>query len=308
MRGTTKDKYISLIPVGGLCNRLRAVMSAVNIAVKTGVPCKIYWNKDKSCNCRFSDLFETPHLDGVYVIENTSMTHSIGGKENPLPFILQILRYDTCIYNFGIDEENEEIFRYIKPRSKKILLRSCYQMYNYDAVSMSVLRPRKEIMDRVDDIAGKFGKRTIGLHIRGTDNIQSKTHSPFETFASIIEKKLSIDEDTNFFLATDEEKYKRRMKEMFGKRIITCRTELERGSVEGMKGALTDLYCLSRTDYIIGSYFSSFSEIAALIGGKKEVKALAEPALEYSSAESFRVRFFSCPVLGKSLYYRTFGR
>ena len=74
--------------------------------------------------------------------------------------------------------------------------------------------------------------------------------------------------DVRFFLATDDAEIKRRLLDRFGEdRIITARMELRRDSQEGMKGAVLDLFALSRTEKIIGSYYSSYSEIAAELGG-----------------------------------------
>jgi len=41
---------------------------------------------------------------------------------------------------------------------------------------------------------------------------------------------------------------------------------LERNSLEGMVFAVTELFCLSKTQKIIGSDYSSYSNIAAELG------------------------------------------
>ena len=43
--------------------------------------------------------------------------------------------------------------------------------------------------------------------------------------------------------------------------------DTDRNSLEGMKFAVVDLFCLSKTKKIIGSVGSSYSQIAAEIGG-----------------------------------------
>ena len=42
--------------------------------------------------------------------------------------------------------------------------------------------------------------------------------------------------------------------------------ELTRDSLDGMKMAVAELFALSRTSKIIGSYYSSYSQIAAELG------------------------------------------
>ena len=49
--------------------------------------------------------------------------------------------------------------------------------------------------------------------------------------------------------------------------------DTSRNTYEGMRFAVVDLYCLSKTSYIIGSYFSSYSHIASVLGGISVVYA-----------------------------------
>ena len=59
----------------------------------------------------------------------------------------------------------------------------------------------------------------------------------------------------------EEEK---RLREVFPDRILSNQNRcLRRDSREGIQDALLDLYSLASTRKIIGSYFSSFTDIAA---------------------------------------------
>jgi len=55
----------------------------------------------------------------------------------------------------------------------------------------------------------------------------------------------------------------------FGDKIITNHFDLSRTSVDGMKNAVVDLWCLAKTDRIIGSANSTYSTFAAQIYGKE---------------------------------------
>lgn len=46
------------VPVGGLANRMRAVASAYNLALHTGVSLSVVWFRDRAVNARFSNIFE----------------------------------------------------------------------------------------------------------------------------------------------------------------------------------------------------------------------------------------------------------
>ena len=54
--------------------------------------------------------------------------------------------------------------------------------------------------------------------------------------------------------------------EQFPEEIIVYKKELSREKEEGIKDALVDMLCLSKTSRIIGSFWSSFSEVSAEIG------------------------------------------
>jgi hypothetical protein len=57
------------------------------------------------------------------------------------------------------------------------------------------------------------------------------------------------------------------IQQQYGDRIITYEKVLDRNQQKGIQDALVDMYCLAGCQKIIGSYFSSFSEVAAQING-----------------------------------------
>lgn len=72
------------------------------------------------------------------------------------------------------------------------------------------------------------------------------------------------------FPATDSEAVKREFIEMFGSHVLTSGVEADRNSREGLVDGLAELWTLSRTCKIYGSLGSTFSQMAAYIGGKKK--------------------------------------
>ncbi|MCD8295942.1 MAG: hypothetical protein LUC88_00040 [Prevotella sp.] len=263
------NKTISVIPYGGLCNRICAMVSGINIAKEMNAKCVIYWNNTHDCRCDFSDMFEYPDLSNVSVVENKTLTHSLSRKRNLyFPSFLRRLSYDCRIFHFNWDGGKRDIFKLIPQDSNKILLLSCCQMFDINGIGGGkILRPKYKLQTRIDDITRRFGKRIVGIHIRGTDHINSRTNSPFNAFINRINDEMKKNKNTTFYVATDEIEYKKKLIELYGDKIIVSPEILNRNSLVGMEGALVDLYCLSSTNYIIGSYKSSFSKIAAAIGG-----------------------------------------
>jgi len=57
------------------------------------------------------------------------------------------------------------------------------------------------------------------------------------------------------------------MRSAFGDRVVTSDHEASRDSVDGIREGLADMWSLSRTQRIYGSAGSSFSVMAARVGG-----------------------------------------
>ena len=104
------------------------------------------------------------------------------------------------------------------------------------------------------------------MHIRRTDHLDAIEESPLDAFITAMREKLDAEPGTNYFLATDDEQVEFLLMKLFPTKIIVHKKEFTRQSIQGIKDAVVDLYCLSATAGIYGSYFSSFSDIAARIG------------------------------------------
>ncbi|MCC7380161.1 MAG: hypothetical protein IT255_12450 [Chitinophagaceae bacterium] len=132
-----------------------------------------------------------------------------------------------------------------------------------------IFLPKKEIISRIDKITLQFPERIIGIHIRRTDNVKAIQNNSVADFRTRIDKELSENATAKFYLATDDSEVKQDLLKLYEGHIIINDAVLNRSSLEGLVNAVIDLWCLSRTKYIIGSFYSSYSEIAAEIGGIK---------------------------------------
>lgn len=104
----------------------------------------------------------------------------------------------------------------------------------------------------------------VGVHIRRTDNQPAIGKSSTDAFIRSMKQELEADPATMFYLATDDMEEEKRLREAFPGRILSNENRcLRRDSIDGMHDALLDLYCLASTRKIIGSFFSSFTDIAA---------------------------------------------
>jgi hypothetical protein len=60
---------ITLVPVGGLANRMKAIDSAIALAREVNTGLQIIWYKDQGLNCRFDELFQQIHVDNIRLKE-----------------------------------------------------------------------------------------------------------------------------------------------------------------------------------------------------------------------------------------------
>jgi hypothetical protein len=70
---------------------------------------------------------------------------------------------------------------------------------------------------------------------------------------------LSLNSETKFYLASDSTFEKKKIVQLFGKKIITADVYQGRDEVDAMADALMDLYVLANMRKIVGSYWSSFT-------------------------------------------------
>ena len=112
-------------------------------------------------------------------------------------------------------------------------------------------------------------KNIIGVHIRRTDHAVAIKNSTIESFESTMKGILKKDSSAMFFLATDDPAVEKEVKEKFdGHIIVQPNKKWGRNTLEEMRSGLIDCLCLSKCDYILGSYTSVFSSFAAEFGGK----------------------------------------
>jgi hypothetical protein len=130
--------------------------------------------------------------------------------------------------------------------------------------------PVREILDIIDRVTDEFTGDTVGVHIRRTDNSAAIRNSPVELFINRMKDVEQDNPKSTFFLATDDMETENHIKGLFPGRVFTYDKEIARNKESGIRDAVVDLYALSRTAKVLGSYWSSFSHTAAEIGGIPE--------------------------------------
>ncbi|WP_341220838.1 hypothetical protein [Polaribacter atrinae] len=167
--------------------------------------------------------------------------------------------------SFFINEISSWFNNLFDAKKSNVFIESCFRMYLIKD-HLSIFKPNNDLQAKIDRISLNY-KHTVGIHIRRTDHLASIEKSQTSKFITLIEDSLKINKERTFFLATDDKVLKEELIVKFGAKIITNEVKsYDRNKSSSIENALIDLYCLSRTEKIFGSFHSSFSQTAAIIG------------------------------------------
>ena len=251
---------IIVIPCGGLANRMRVVHSAMAWQAQNNGKIRIGWIENAELNCSYDMLFENVCRVKHFSIMWLNLL-KIKKYLNPI-----LLKFGVRVWN---TEEFTELMQYVKQgkRNKCDIIFSYTEFYPSEYFHKEYFLPTSSVKIELEKVIAGFTADTIGVHIRRTDNSWSIEHSPIEAFVERMEAEIQNHSTMRFYLATDDYSTKQLMKDKFGDRIITSRSKAVRNTQVGIIEAWIELLALSHTQKILGSYYSSFSEMAARIGG-----------------------------------------
>lgn len=256
-------------PLGGLCNRMRVIVGAISLAQKTGGQLTIIWTQDTTLNARFSDLFEAiPYK----VIE---CQLSAWKYKMLYHWYKNVRRYRMMGDQWVSDCARGKKYDIWKDKVEGINL---FLQTNLDILldgDYSIFKAKESVVRKMNNVV--CDKDTIGLHIRRTDNTKAIKYSPTHLFFEKVEEELSRNPQTKFYLATDDPQEESAFVEKFASKILIYnKHSLDRNNPLAIKDALIDLYNLSHCQKIYGSYWSSFSDTAALWSGIEKIELKEE--------------------------------
>lgn len=268
-----KRKMI-FVPAGGVANRVRATLSAIALAEAAGVELKIIWFRDWALHAAFRDLFVPERLPaGVRIVEASAVDLLVYDrprrKNFHVPAWFQRRMFRSCLYEHQADGLRQSGFDFLRwARQGKVYMAAYLAFYPYTPDLLhAVFRPVPEIAEEIGRRCALFPPYTVGVHIRRTDNALSIEHSPLELFFECLDRELAEHPGLGIYLATDSEDVKREMRARYAGRLICAGSKADRSTTEGIREGIADLWTLSRTRKVYGSFHSSFSELAAELGG-----------------------------------------
>jgi hypothetical protein len=253
----------------GLGNRLRAIGSAAAIAKKSDRELVIVWQPDHHCECSFADLFD---YDGL-VIENSFTESAIqtmdvfnymeieDGSHKDKEVILNDDKdaYLRAAYTFKSelsdwDSENE-FLRNLTPTSEIKRLVEAYDLTNCIAAHVRMEAGAGLDHNTYDSIENWTKEGHDELHFW-----RDKSH--FSRFIKRIDQIFLEDSKLKLFLATDLPETYKIFEDYYGDRLIYLKRDVYDRSKEQIKFGLADAILLSKSQKLLGSTWSSFSELA----------------------------------------------
>jgi hypothetical protein len=289
-----KNFYINV--KNGLGNRLRALASAYNIAKSCNRKLVVIWVPDNHCGALFTDLYKVNYLfKDVTIIEqefnpSPQAIRQYNLSEDKVPSSAttnsknQIV-YDYTIYQDQLIDVDSHLDIYV---ISSCVLNSPLTNWYKESVFLKYLEP-------IDDIALKIYEfeitseisKAIGIHIRmgqpidcfnyeDTAQWNSKSRgdieiwrkkSHYSTFLGEMDRITKLNPKQTFFLCCDNDYIYNEIINLKKYNIISFKKDVYDRSQAQIKTAVIDLALLSKTQYILGSNWSSFTEIAHRIHG-----------------------------------------
>ena len=281
--GRSRIKALVLEPQSGLCNRIRAIVSAKRLAAKYGRKFYILWNPDLpgpayGCAGKFTQLFSSDN--NIELI--TDFKEFCTGRT--------IVKYQKTVHGplvLNLDRDKEEIV-YIRSNLWIYDHRDNIKKFEFFKDSLRSIIPNSRVKKDYSSFVKEHsvGKDTIGIHIRRTD-ITSTTvfgldytdeealkaaYSDYSKYFEYMDLMLKINAGTKFFIAADNIHSKRLFLEKYPSSCISFNNRgYERTRVEHVQDGMTDLYILSKCSSVVSCKGSSFGKMASYIGDNKYI-------------------------------------
>lgn len=258
-------RRLTLFSNGGLSNRLKVMVSGQVLAEACGAELSVLWPLSGTCKCPYERLFLADSRVRVVAADATRGLPLVFGWGAAPPDLLASRGDVTLGYMSWL--VRPDLYPAHAPLQERL------------GPALGALEPAPSIAERVARfVADHFRDEMIGVHLRRGDFHGARADVCGNTEAALGEvgRALAANPNAGIFLATDDgartfgegavvhEGVRAIMRRRFGERVVfTTPRSLDRDTPEAIEDALVDLLLLRRTDAIIGTAMSSFSELAA---------------------------------------------
>lgn len=235
---------------------MRAIFSAYVLASRLGQPLTVVWVQKDELYCPFKELFV---LDSRVKVVETEGKPSFKTK---VSYHLSDISYQDQDIQKMRQKTGYPPMDQLEGK-RNIYIRTGYMLCPVGNYS-ELFTPCPDIRRKAAAFEDCLGKGSVGVHIRRTDNEKAIQYSKRGSFEKVLMDEIRKNPEVRFFLSTDSREELDYFCEKFGKRVFAqMDIERMRNSKEAIRSALVDLLCLAGTEKIIGSYWSSFTDVAS---------------------------------------------
>jgi len=286
----------------GMGNRLRALGSCISFATKYERVLIILWPDDAHLRAKMEDLFDVNNIEANDFIAISAFPWSWSELK------VEGVKRDKAWASFALfnymDMEGEGAVKdqWIEnDPSKSYYYKGAYVMnapstnWETDSRNIQKLEPIAEVGKSIDYVMNQVGSslsNVVGVHVRNlplTVDIQDvkkekeynkeametmdfwRAKANPRNFVTEMQKILREDPNTRFFVAADSESALQTLEAAFppGYVIYIPKSRCDSREVACVRLALADVLCLAKTRLLLGSNWSSFTELAQRLGAKK---------------------------------------
>ncbi len=274
-------RYVTYSVGEGLCNRLRIHLIAHAYALHAKATFVLDWPTIQAFGARYEDLF--------------SLTNGmVSGSSAYGQLVLRILKPRRIRFNGRQGPDFANVADLPVPRYGLVDFGEVFSPFAnenggrvlgiYKERVLSALQPLPTIVDNVNLLKQRLQGPTVGVHIRRGDFHISFPDKllPIEFYQHALHEITKWEPTVGIYLSSDDHAFVAPLVEEFAAvlnpkaprqsprdswTVFGYDNRCNRDTGQGAREAVTDLFMLKESDVILGAPGSSFSEMAAFIGG-----------------------------------------
>jgi hypothetical protein len=267
---TLPDRTLVVFSRAGLNNRIKVLTSGLALAEAAGRTFAMLWPRTRECGAAFDILFQNP-----WPVVNLQI------KPAELRSFQVSSWSDKRLRLFLKDPQQHIILHsydwFVRPQGSK----ACLPVRQRCANLVMELQPTSIIATRVETFRARhFSPVMIGVHLRRGDYTQFRPQYArnLRSVLRSVDRFLESAPEAGILLCTDDggvapstgqptvmEGVQTVFEKRYGKRVVwTTPRSLDRRKPAAVQDAVVDLWLLRSTDYFVGTYRSSFSEMAVV--------------------------------------------
>ena len=252
-------KAIVVIPSQGFANRMRMIASSYILAEYMKLEHYICWNPHNDCNIKFDEIWESHPFKTIEFNTFSTSKYLYCGYVHTMHVMDQILNPGNVKY---IILTGGHEFKHPAMNDSEFL------HHKYKLYSQLQFKIPQTSQLTLPHIYGSIHIRTITAKdekdVKNSYQCNFPQNSPIEEYLRIL--KLVDDDVPLCVISNDPAMYFIFAKKFPTKKIFSSKPEsFDRDSSDGMCNAIKDFVILSRSSFIIGSYYSSFSDEASFV-------------------------------------------